>query len=135
MLNEYLWNGIHLLSEAPACMLCYTCMDCFQLKAVLTQGTPWSSEQQTLTVSSTHHAPSSSSCTCRSWEPLEGETTKIYCLEEVPVLVPAACTSFSSVQFSHVTQSCPILCNPMDCSMPGFPVHHQLLELTQTHVH
>ena len=41
----------------------------------------------------------------------------------------------SSVQFSLVTQSCPTLCNPMDCSMPGFPVHHQLWEFTQTHVH
>ena len=39
-----------------------------------------------------------------------------------------------SVQFSSVAQSCPALCDPMDCSMPGFPVHHQLLELTQTHV-
>ena len=39
------------------------------------------------------------------------------------------------VQFSSVAQSCPTLCNPMDCSMPGFPVHHQLLELAQTHVH
>ena len=38
-------------------------------------------------------------------------------------------------QFSSVIQSCPTLCNPMDCSTPGFPVHHQLLELTQTHVH
>ena len=38
-------------------------------------------------------------------------------------------------QFSLVIQSCPTLCNPMDCSTPGFPVHHQLLELTQTHVH
>ena len=37
-----------------------------------------------------------------------------------------------SVQFS---QSCPTLCDPMDYSKPGFPVHHQLLELTQTHVH
>ena len=37
--------------------------------------------------------------------------------------------------FSSVTQSCPTLYDPMDCSMPGFPVHHQLLELTQTHVH
>ena len=37
--------------------------------------------------------------------------------------------------FSSVTQSCPTLCNPMDCSIPGFPVHHQLQELTQTHVH
>ena len=42
---------------------------------------------------------------------------------------------FSSVQFSSVTLLCPTLCDPMDCSTPGFPVHHQLLELTQTHVH
>ena len=39
------------------------------------------------------------------------------------------------VQLSSVTQSCPTLCNPMDCSTPGLPVHHQLLEPTQTHVH
>jgi len=39
------------------------------------------------------------------------------------------------VQFSSVAQSCPTLCSPMDCSMPGFPVYHQLSELTQTHVH
>ena len=38
-------------------------------------------------------------------------------------------------QFSSVTQLCPTLCNPMDCSTPGFPVHHQLPEPTQTHVH
>ena len=36
---------------------------------------------------------------------------------------------------SSVSQSCPTLCNPMDCSTPGLPVHHQLLEFTQTHVH
>ena len=40
---------------------------------------------------------------------------------------------FSSVQFSPV-QSCPTLCDPMNCSMPGFPVHHQLQELAQTHI-
>ena len=39
------------------------------------------------------------------------------------------------IQFSSVTQSCPTLCDPMDCSTPGFPVHHQLQELAQTHVH
>ena len=38
-------------------------------------------------------------------------------------------------QFSSVAQSCPTLCKPMDCSTPDFPVHHQLAELTQTHVH
>ena len=43
--------------------------------------------------------------------------------------------SLSSVQFSSVTQSCPTLCNPMDCCTPGLPVHQQLLEFTQTHVH
>ena len=40
-----------------------------------------------------------------------------------------------SVQFSSVMQSCSTLCDPMDCSTPGFHVHHQLLELAQTHVH
>ena len=41
----------------------------------------------------------------------------------------------SSAQFSSVAQSCPTLCDPKDCSTPGVPVHHQLLEFTQTHVH
>ena len=39
------------------------------------------------------------------------------------------------VCWCSVTQSCLTLCNPMDCSTPGFPVHHQLPELVQTHVH
>ena len=43
--------------------------------------------------------------------------------------------SLKMFQFSSVTQSCLTLCHPMDCSMPGFPVHHQLPELTQTQVH
>ena len=38
-------------------------------------------------------------------------------------------------QFSLADQSCPTLCDPMDCSMPGFPVHQQCLELAQSHVH
>ena len=41
----------------------------------------------------------------------------------------------SSVQFSSVAQLCPTLCDPIDCSTPGLPVHHQLLEFTQTQVH
>ena len=36
---------------------------------------------------------------------------------------------------SSVAQSCPTICNPMNCSMPGLPVHHQFPELTQTHIH
>ena len=43
--------------------------------------------------------------------------------------------NFSSVQFSSVTQSCLTLCYPMSYSRPGLPVHHQLPEFTQTHVH
>ena len=38
-------------------------------------------------------------------------------------------------QFSSVAQSCPALCGPMDCSMPGLPAHHQFMEPNQTHVH
>ena len=43
--------------------------------------------------------------------------------------------SRDSVQFRSVTQSCLTLCDPVDCSKPGFPVHHQLPELAQSHVH
>ena len=41
----------------------------------------------------------------------------------------------NSVQFSSVTQLRPTLCDPMVCSTPGFPVHHQLTERAQTHIH
>ena len=43
--------------------------------------------------------------------------------------------NWPSVQFSSIAQSCPTLCNPINRSTPGLPVHHQLPELTQTHVH
>ena len=58
--------------------------------------------------------------------------------ETLSAFFPIRCFSsvqFSSVQFSSVTQSCPTLCGPMNLSTPGFPVHHQLPEVTQTHVH
>ena len=42
---------------------------------------------------------------------------------------------FSSVHFSSVAQLCPTLCDPMNRSTPGLPVHHQLPEFTQTHIH
>ena len=47
------------------------------------------------------------------------------------------CSSFLiiSVQFRLVAQSCLTLCDPMNCSMPGLPVHHKLPEFPQTHVH
>ena len=46
-----------------------------------------------------------------------------------------ACLNKSSVQFSSVTQSCLTLWDPINRSTPGLPVHHQLLEFTQTHIH
>ena len=51
-----------------------------------------------------------------------------FCIEVLPFWL-------HSVQLSSVAQSCPTLCDPMDCSTPGLPIHHQPLEFTQTHVH
>ena len=52
-----------------------------------------------------------------------------------PMSQPSMHAEYSIVQFSSVDQSCPTLCDPMNRSMPGLPVHHQLPEFTQTHVH
>ena len=54
-------------------------------------------------------------------------------LKSRDITLPTKVCPVSSVQFSSVAQSCPTLCDPMNCSMPGLPVHHQLLEFTQTH--
>ena len=54
------------------------------------------------------------------------------CLTESLCCTPESNTIY---QFSSVTQSCPTLCNPMNHSILGFPVHHRLPEFTQTHVH
>ena len=62
----------------------------------------------------------------------EGSSGRI--LRNTNALEPSVSTCLF-FQFSSVAQSCPILCDPMNCSMPGLPVHHQLLEFTQTHVH
>ena len=53
--------------------------------------------------------------------------------ESQPRFITHPCTH--SVQFSSVAQSCPTLCNSMNRSTPGLPVHHQLPEFTQTHIH
>ena len=45
------------------------------------------------------------------------------------------CSTSLITQFSSVAQSCLTLCDPIDCSTPSFPIHHQLPEFTQTHVH
>ena len=51
------------------------------------------------------------------------------------IFILSSTIQFSSVQFSSVAQSCPTLCDPMNHSMPGLPVYHQLPEFTHTHVH
>ena len=56
-------------------------------------------------------------------------------LNSTTIIVLLLICLFMTVQFSSVAQSCPTLCNPMNCSTPGLPVHHQLLQFTQTHVH
>ena len=53
----------------------------------------------------------------------------------LPLVPPGKPTPLVSVQFSSVAQLCPTLCDPMSRSTPGLPVHHQLPEFTQTHVH
>ena len=55
------------------------------------------------------------------------------CLKSIKITSWNLCI-LQSVQFSSVTQSCPTLCDPMNRSTPGLPVHHQLPECTQTHV-
>ena len=68
---------------------------------------------------------------------VQSPRTNINCniSEGVEILFCFPFLSFSSVQFISVAQSCPTLCNPMNRSTPGLPVHHQLREFTQTHVH
>ena len=55
--------------------------------------------------------------------------------ESFPALQSESICSFHSVQFSSVAQLCPTPCDPMNRSMPGLPLHHQLPESTQTQVH
>ena len=57
------------------------------------------------------------------------ETELKYCTYETYVILS------TNAYFSSIAQSCPTLCDPMHCSMPGLPVHHQLSELAQTRVH
>ena len=60
---------------------------------------------------------------------------RLFCLFCYWGLTSLFLSDISSVQFSSVSQSCPTLCDPMNRSTPSLPVHHQLPEFTQTHVH
>ena len=66
----------------------------------------------------------------QEFEPVSPALAGIFFISE-----PSGKLKVSSVQFSSVAQSCPTLCDPMNRSMPGLPVHYQLSEFTQTHVH
>ena len=57
------------------------------------------------------------------------------CSHEIKKTLAPPLVGQPGVQFSSVAQSCRTLCDPMNCSTPGLPVHHQLPEFTQTHVH
>ena len=84
-------------------------------------------------------------CTMMEWE--RGEGCHLFVNSYTQPCDPTMCQELYLVmektwllfskdaQFSSVAQPCPTLCNPMDCSTPGFPVHHQLPKLAQTHVH
>ena len=63
------------------------------------------------------------------------QTHPLATFSETGKFSPAKGLAQIQTQFSSVIQSSPTLCDPMDCSMPGLPVHQQLPELTQTHVH
>ena len=55
--------------------------------------------------------------------------------QQVLISVGLSLSHLGSVQFISVAQSCATICSSMDCSTPGLPVHHQLLEFTQIHIH
>ena len=63
------------------------------------------------------------------------ELTQILVQRVLHCFIPCTQNHECSVQFSSVAQSCLTLCDPMNRSTPGLPVHHQLLEFTQTHIH
>ena len=73
----------------------------------------------------------------RSWVWSKGyeERKEMYSVDPTSAILTEGWVQSLSVLFSSVTQSCLTLCNPMDCSTPGFSVHHQLPELAQTHVY
>ena len=73
--------------------------------------------------------------THREYSQVKVQKDALFALRNLLFLVEPVFLPIRRFQFSSVTQSCPTLCNPVDCSMPGFPVHHQLPELAQTHVH
>ena len=69
------------------------------------------------------------------WYKIRSNFILFMCISCFPTYDLQGYIKVNSVQFSSVPQSCLTLCDPMNCSTPGLPVHHQLPEFTQTHVH
>ena len=69
--------------------------------------------------------------------PLQKKSKRLcpFCCLSYRVIITIFLIPYICIQFSSVAQLCPTLCNPMNRSMPGLPVHQQLPEFTQTHVH
>ena len=85
-----------------------------------------------------HSSPDFSSCKTETLSPLNNNSafpSPRALATTILVSVSDLISLITSVQFSSVAQSCPNLCDPVDCSTPGFPAHHQFPELAQTHVH
>ena len=94
------------------------------------QSHPWlSPSRAVLTITALLTAPSPPQRCCIS------STCTFYKLSVYPFIYVSHLSDTKISHFSSVTQSCPTLCDPMNRSMPGLPVHHQLPEFTQTHVH
>ena len=78
---------------------------------------------------------SESPFTCPGDRPISGIKPESPAWQVDSLLLSHLRSPLKNFQFGSVTQSCPTLCNSMNRSTPGLPVHHQLLEFTQTHVH
>ena len=109
-------------------------------RTVMMKALPWSSGP--LELAQFPHGTSSGSNTAVSQKVncSAGSTwwgrSRACCRPWLPLLSPASSLPpITFLSFSSVTQSCPTLCDPMDCSVPGFSAHHQLLEFAQTQIH
>ena len=124
----------HVISKANSLSTMFSSVR--SLSCVRLFATPWTAAHQaSLSITNSRSLPK-----LMSIESLMQFSHLILCrplllLPPIPRSIRVFSTTFSSVQISSVAQSCLTLCDPVNHSMPGLPVHHQLPEFTQTHVH
>ena len=90
---------------------------------------------KTLKKSNSFFTQFQSVCVCVNYFVCTEAVMRFTARNQLTVLYCPCSNQWFPPQFSSVAQSCPTLCSPMDCSTPGLPVHYQLPELAQTHVH